>query len=174
MRWRTAFALLFTLVVATACSDDDGPFEPGIDRDLVVGIYDITTLTFDPNGSLPEEDIAERLDPAIRPQLVIARDRSFQIAFIDPVTSRIETVEGEYSTLRDGIRMEFDSDEGARLLILPRRLELDFHEELGTLSFAGAVDVPLNRLRELVPEYQGEQLPNQVRGALEVVFTRRE
>lgn len=173
MRWPTALALLGALVVTAACGGDGSPTEPGIDRDLVVGVYDITTLTFDPNGSLPQKDIAERLDPTIRPQFVVARDRTFQIAFIDPVSKRIETVEGEYSTLRGGIRLEFDSEQGARLL-LPRRLDLDFSEETATLSFSGEISVPLDRLRELVPEFQDEQLPNQVRGALAVVFTRRD
>ena len=174
MRWPAALALIGALVFTAGCGDDGNPTEPGIDRDLVVGVYDITTLTFDPNGSLPQKDIAERLDPTIRPQFVVARDRSFQIAFIDPVSKRIETVEGEYTTLRGGIRLEFDSEQGARLLLLPRRLDLDFSEETGTLSFSGEINVPLDRLRELVPEFRDEQLPNQVRGALAVVFTRRD
>lgn len=173
MRWPAALALIGALAAA-ACGKDKSPTEPGIDRDLVVGVYEITTLTFDPVGSLPEKDIAERLDPTVRPQFVVARDRSFQIAFIDPVTNRIETVEGEYTTLRGGIRLDFDSEQDARFLLLPRRLDLDFSQEVGTLSFSGEINVPLQRLRELVPEFSDEQLPNPVRGALAVVFTRRD
>lgn len=174
MRWRIIPALMLTAVIATTgCSDDKDPFEPGQDVEHVAGVYDIRTLTFDPNGSLEEKDIAARLDPNIPPQLVIGLDRTFQIAFIDPVTRRIDTVEGTLQVLTGGVRLNFATLDGAQRILLPRRLDLELDQEAGTLSFTGDVDVSLARLIELVPEFEEEQLRDPVRGTLTVKFTRR-
>ncbi len=176
MRWRPLWiALVGAAAAAGGCEDDDGsPFEPGLDPEVVAGVYDITRMTFDPNGSVPEVDIAERLDPAVRPQLVVALDRTFQLAYIDPTTKKIITVDGSYATLVDGLRLDFPSPEAARHVLLPQRLDLVYAGTTETLSFEGEVNADLSRLVELVPEFEQEQFPDPVRGELDLEFTRRE
>ena len=77
MRRRTMAAMLAG-VVAFGCGDDaedKTPFEPGLDRAEVAGVYDIGRLTFDPDGTLLSEiDVAGRLDPAITPYFLVALD----------------------------------------------------------------------------------------------------
>src|SRR5690606_345552 len=144
-----------------------------LDPAAVAGVYDITHMTFDPDGSVPEVDIAQRLDPTIRPQLVVALDLTFQLAYIDPATKKITTIDGEYETLLDGLRLKFPSRQASQQILLPQRLDLTYFEVSGTLAFDGAVDADLDRLVELASEYAEEQFPNPVRGRLEIEFTRR-
>lgn len=175
MRWRSLAVLTTAFLAAAACGDDDdGLLEPRLEREAVAGVYDISTLTFDPLGSLPVKDIATKLDPSIRPRLVVALDGTFQFAFIDPSTRRFVTVDGSYETLSDGILLSFGSTTDSQRLLLPQRLELTYTEAAGTLSFAGESDAFLARLIELVPEFEDEQLRDPVRGELRVTFTRRE
>lgn len=175
MRWRQLrIGILAAAVVLGGCGDDDGTtFEPRLDPEAVAGVYDITRMTFDPDGSVPQVDIAERLDPTIRPQLVVALDLTFQLAYIDPATKKITTIDGTYETLLDGVRLLFPSRQESQRILLPQRLDLLFSETTGTLSFAGSVDADLPRLVALAPEYAQEQFPDPVRGRLEIEFTRR-
>ncbi|HEX7051403.1 MAG TPA: hypothetical protein VF188_14445 [Longimicrobiales bacterium] len=171
---RVVFPIAAAAIVLAGCDDDDEPFAPGLDVDAVVGFYDPATLTFDPLGSLPVVHIAERLDPGVPPQLNLARDGTFQIVFRYLSTGRFEVIDGEFTTLPDGVRLEFGSEADAQRLLLPQRVELAFNASTGSLSFVGEVDVPLDRLLELAPEFEDEQLRDPVRGELTMIFTRQE
>ncbi len=177
MRRRAWSLALATLVVVGGCDDEDKtPFEPGLDRRVVVGVYEITRLTFDPHGSLPEIDVVDLLDPAIQPRFVVAADGTVQIAFIEPATGKFIAPEGTYETLTDGIRVEFEKDEAAKQVqgvLLPRKVDLVYMDTNETLSYAGDSDVALARLVDLVPAWKNEQLRDPVRGRLEIVFRRR-
>ncbi len=166
--------LIAALLVWGAVSGCGGrePAGPTIDRSAVAGIYHLTALSFDPQGSLPKTDILGRLAPADRPELAISRtDNRFRLAFRDPGTGLPELVEGTYTLLDDHIRLNFKKSADARSILLPQRLELDFDKVTMTLSYLANTDVSLARLRELVPEFRNEQLPDPVFGELTVVFT---
>lgn len=173
MSWRPLqIALVGAAVVFGGCSDERSPFAPRLDPENVVGVYHIVHFSFDPDGSIPGVDIAERLDPAIPPQLVVALDLTFQFAFRDPATKRFETINGNYETLVEGVRFNFQSRQDSEKLLMPQRLDLTYSEEAGKLSFDGSVTVALDRLVEFVPEYGEEQFPNPVRGRLKIEFRR--
>ncbi|HEX6939272.1 MAG TPA: hypothetical protein VF158_07655 [Longimicrobiales bacterium] len=174
MRRRPLWMVLVgAAAVAGGCSDEGSPLEPTLEPDVVAGVYDITRMTFDPDGSIPEVDIAQRLDPTVRPQLVVALDLTFQLAYIDPATKKIITVDGEYETLVDGIRLKFPSRDASQQILLPPELDLVYAAEAATLAFQGGVDADLARLVALAPEYAEEQFPDPVRGELDIEFTRR-
>lgn len=179
MRRRTLAAMLAG-VVAFGCGDDaedKTPFEPGLDRAEVAGVYDIGRLTFDPDGTLLSEiDVAGRLDPAITPYFLVALDGTVQLVFIDPVSKKLEVSEGVYETLTDGIRVKFESAEDAKAaekVLLPQRFDLAYTAINETLSFRGRSRITLARLIELKPEWKGEQLGDPVSGQLDVVFEKR-
>lgn len=175
MRWRMLSALLLTALIAVAaCGGDEDVFGPGLEIEPIAGVYDVTRLTFDVSGSLGEEDILARMDDAIPPQIVVSLNGTVQLVYMDPETGRFEAPEGTVAALQGGgIRITFDTAEGPRRLLLPRRLDFTFDQTDGTLSFTGDVDAPLSRLIQLVPEFAEEQLRDPVRGRLDVELTRR-
>lgn len=173
MRFNVLVAGFLAFAAVAACtSEDEGPFGPRLDREQVAGVYNLTTLTFDPRGSLPAKDVLGLLPPADRPQLVVGRtDDTFQIAFRDPVTGLIEPLAGTYELREKGIRLNFATLQDAQRLLFPQQIDLAFAEEAVTLSDERNQSVPLPRLRELVPEFAEEPLANPVPGRLMVLFT---
>lgn len=171
MCWRPAVALLVILGTA-GCGGGDGFAPNTIQPEEVAGLYNLTTLTFDPMGSLPNQNILARIDTTFR-QLVVSLDTTFQLAFIDPTTQKIEPLEGKYVLEADGIELVFRTDGDAQLLLLPRRLGLDFDQQAQVLSFGDSVSVSLTRVRQLIPEFQNEPLSDPLPGDLVVVFRRR-
>lgn len=163
---------LLALGVAAGCGGGQETTGPTVDRTVVAGVYNLATLSFDPQGSLPRTDILDRLAPADRPELVISKkDDSFQLIFRDPASGRFEVAEGNYTLLDGQVRLNFKKAEDARRLLLPERVEFNFNEAEVILSYRAYTNVSLMRLRELVPEFQNEQLPDPVYGELAVVFT---
>lgn len=146
---------------------------PSQDRSRVAGVYHLAALTFDPHGSLPKTDIMERLAPADRPELVLSRtDNTFQAVTRDQHTGRFVAVEGQYTILNgEGVRLRFKRLEDAQRLLLPQRAELVFDDTTMTLTYHANTAVSLTQLRNLVPEYRNEQLPDPVQGELVLVFT---
>ena len=174
--WRKAgsAAILAPLVLAlgaVGCGDDD-PSGPGLTLEAVAGLYDPTELTFDPQGSPPPGDILAQIQ-ATQPQLVISHTGGFQVAFLDPVTGFIRTPGGVATPTTAGVRLVFNSQADADLLLLPRTLDL-VHDGEGTLSFSGSVTVPRSRLMTLFPElYEGEAFQDPTPGTLIVTFELR-
>lgn len=168
-------ALAGAAVVLGGC-DDDSPLDVGLSPDDVAGVYDITEMSFDPDGSVPGVDILERIDEGdITPRLTIYRTNDeFQLAYNTPEDPPgIGIIEGRYEIIADGVRLRFFSEQQARKLILPANLDLAYFGLDGVLSFEGSVNVDLNALVDLVPEYGEEQFPDPVRGRLVIKFTRR-
>jgi hypothetical protein len=170
-RSRTA-ALALALVVASvsaACGDDDGPV--GLDREVVVGTYNLTALSFDPQGSIPEADLLARFP---NPQLILTSNNSAQLAYLDPSTNLVVTVQGTYATTVNGVRIDLAANSGYQQLLFSRRMEFVFDASARTLTFdADAPDgVSRARLVALVPSLANEQLLDPTPGRLRIVFTR--
>lgn len=165
-------AVLLALGVVAGCGGGRESTGPTLDRTVVAGVYNLATLSFDPQGSLPKTDILDRLAPGDLPELVISKKNdTFQLIFRDPATSLMVVAEGNYTLLDGQVRLNFKKGEDARRLLLPERVEFNFNEAEAILSYRAYTNVSLMRLRELVPEFQNEQLPDPVYGELAVVFT---
>jgi len=163
---------LIPALILMACGENAGLVGPVIDRADVAGVYNLTTLTFDPQGSLPARDVLALLEQADRPQLVLGRtDNTFQLAFRDPTSGLIEPLTGTYDLLARGVRLNFPAPSDGQRLLLPQRVDLMFAAESITLTFEGTLSVPLPRLRELVPAFREEPLSNPVPGRLALLFT---
>lgn len=171
---RKGFLLMATVVACSAwlgCSGGDTT-GPAVDRSEVAGVYQLAALTFDPQGSLPKTDIMNRLAPADRPELVLSRkDDTFQSVTRDQESGRFVAVEGTYTPLNGLVRLRFKKAADADRLLLPQRAEFDFDKTSMTLTYHANTAVSLARLREFVPEYRSEQLPDPVLGELVLVFT---
>lgn len=170
-RYRSIATIVLAAMTVVACGND-GPSGPSVDISLVTGQYAMTTLSFDPQGSLPDTNVLGAIGTA--PTLTLTADRNAQIAFRDPATNLIVTVNGSFRTTPAGIRIEFDAGSAYRQMLLSRRMDFDFVPATGTLSFVGdAPDgVQRARLLVLVPAFENEQLLDPVPGTLRVVFTR--
>jgi len=163
----TAFLAVLPL---TACSDSTSSDK--MDLDALAGDYSLTVLRFDPQGTLPEQNILAALETD-EIQLTLTLDREAQIVYRDPDTQLIVTIPGSFRPLAEGIRLEWASNSQYRQLLLSRTMEYSFNPASGTLVFdAEAPDgVSRARLLELVPAFQGEQLLDPTPGALTVTFT---
>ncbi len=160
-----AFAML---AGATACGDS-GPTGLKIEPDMV-GIYSLTALRFDPQGSAPEANVLPLIE-STQPQLVISQTGVFQIAFVDPSTHLIRTATGNVTRTAAGLRLVFGNKDAANELLLPERLELDWDAEAMTLTHTGIAEIPRARLLELFPTlYADEQLFDPTPGTLTVAF----
>lgn len=145
--------------------------EGGVDISTVVGTYVLTTLRFDPQGSLPDVDILPTLSEA-NTQLILTSDRAAQVVYRDPATQLVVTIGGSFRTTANGVRLEFAANSQYRQLLLSRRM--DFTLGGASLFFDGEAPdgVSRARLQALVPAFQGEQLLDPTPGRLRVTFTR--
>jgi hypothetical protein len=168
MNGKIALILAGTALLWGCGGDPSGP-----SRAELAGTYVLTDLRFDPQGVLPEIDLAARLE-VNDVQLVLAPDGQAQLRYTDPATSLLTTVGATYSTPVAGARVHFDQGPGLRAVLLSSRMTFDFTPSPGTLLFDGASPdgVDRQRLLELVPEWSEEQLFNPVPGRLVVEFTR--
>src|SRR5687767_5339260 len=93
------WTLVASAMLVGACGDDDPsrPDEPDLTRADVAGQYEMTQLSFDPQGSLGNVDILARIDPQDLPELVVspAKD-SLQLVFVDPEDGLVRPVDGSY------------------------------------------------------------------------------
>lgn len=169
---RIGSALLMLPGLALACGDD-GPSGPTIELLLVAGRYTMTDLAFDPQGSLPEVSILATLGDV--PEMTLTTNGSAQITFRDPDSNLIVTVNGFFDTTATGVRIDFA--DGARFdqLLLSDRITLTFDEAAGTLTFDGNSPdgADRERLLELVPDFEGEQLLDPVPGRLRIAFVKQ-
>lgn len=168
---RTFRVLPLAIAAALFAACDDDPSGPNIDRTLVVGTYTLQTLTFDPQGSLAAVDLGARI--GVVPELNLSSSGGAQVAYRDPVTNLVRTIDGTFRTTETGVRIDFDAEAAASLL-MPERLELEYDGAAGTLSFSGQPGDGVSRTRLLlfVPEWAEEQLLDPVPGVLTVVFVR--
>lgn len=165
-------ALALALVVASvtaACSDDDGPI--GLDRDVVVGTYNLTTLRFDPQGSIPEADVLAQFPT---PQLILTANNSAQLAYLDPATNLVVTIQGSYVTTVDGVRIDFAANSAYQQMLFSRQMQFAYNAANRTLTFDGESPDGVSRARllTLVPSYANEQFLDPTPGRLRIVFTK--
>ena len=174
---RRAGRVVATLALAAlpglaACGD--GGTGPVLDTALVTGTYNLTTLSFDPQGSLPAIDALAEI--GTQPQLIIASSGTAQIVYQDPSTNLFTTITGSFRTTVDGARVTFDDSSPYATLLLSRRMDfvLDTLTTPRRLRFDAAAPDGVNRARliELAPALANEQLLNPVPGDLAVIFTR--
>ena len=161
-----------TVVVAAACGDDS-PTEPTLTRAEVSGTYDLAVLSFDPQGSLPEVDVRERL-VLENPTLQLTSSGVAQLSYRDPQTNLLVTANGTYTTTTESVRVDFGEGTEHRTLLLSRQMTFDFQSAgQTTLQFTSDdATVPRARLVELAPEFADEQLFDPVPGTLEVTFRK--
>lgn len=167
-RTRTFCFVLVAITLLSCGGDAAGPSRP-----QVAGSYDLTALTFDPQGSLPGVDILGRLEGNV-PRLVLAPGGEAQLVFEDPATGLITTTDGAYSTPESAVRIDFGADNAFRSVLLSRRMTFAIDDAAATLGFDGAAPdgVPRDRLIQLVAEFADEQLLDPAPGQLVVEFTR--
>lgn len=159
-------------LLAAACDDDSPTGPPGLERSEVAGTYSLSVLRFDPQGSLAEVDLRDRLlvqDPSLQ----LTQDGVAQLAFRDPSTDLLVTANGTYTTTATSVRVDFGQETQHRLLLLPDAPEFEFQAgEEASLTFQSTdPTVSQARLIELVPEFEDEQLLDPVPGLLEVAFS---
>jgi hypothetical protein len=169
LRMRSTTLVLAALLAVACGSDASGPSRPGMS-----GTYVLTTLTFDPQGVLPEVDLRAQLGAAVLPRLILAPGGEAQLVFEDPTTGLISTVNGSYSTPQAGVRVDFGTNTAYRDVFLSRRMTFTAASETSPLTFDGTAPdgVDRQRLVQLVPDFADEQLLDPVPGRLVVVFSR--
>ncbi len=142
----------------------------------VAGNYALTALTFDPRGVLPEMDIRSRIEPEHQPTLTLTAQGAAQLVFLDPNTELTRTVGGAFSASSTEVELTFAQNSDYPRFLLSRRMVFTYTVEPPTLTFQGPAPdgVSPGRLRELVPDWEEEQLLDPTPGALRVVFTRSE
>jgi hypothetical protein len=120
-------------------------------------------------GSLPEKDLLATLDSTRIPRLLVAASGDAQLVYYQP-NGLLEIFSGTFVTLTDGIRLRFSDAAALKGLPLPRTLDLILED--GNLVYSDNVTIARQRLVELVPEFAGEPLAENVPGFLRVVFQR--
>lgn len=166
---RRSTAALLAMTLAFAACDDDGTEPEGLE---VSGTYNLTALSFDPQGSLAEVDLLARLEGGA-PRLILTTNGIAQLVFEDPETSLVTTVTGSYTTPAGNVRVDFGTDVAAESILLPTEMTFTYDEVAGTLTIDGAATGGVDRLQllVLVPEWQEEKLLDPVPGDLLVEFT---
>ncbi len=169
---RSIPALALGLAVALAACESDSA-GPDLDRNEVAGTYDLTTLAFDPQGSLPEVEVDSLFGGLLEPRILLTTTGDVQLFYTDPVTGLGRTVDGTYRTTSTGARITFDAGGNFPDLFLSETTQFTFNASARTLSFTGdaGTAVARDRLVTLVPELEEEQLLDPVPGTLRVVFT---
>jgi hypothetical protein len=87
------------------------------------------------------------------------------------VPARASARDNHFNTLLDGARVRFDDPGAPGELPLPRTVDLRLTGD-GVLVYSDNVNLPLARLRELVPEFADEPFIDPVPGFLRVIFVR--
>lgn len=154
-----------------ACDGNGGT--TGIPDIDVRGSYQLTELSFDPQGSLPAVDVRARLTGTI-PRLVLALAGRAQLVYEDPSTGLVTTVDASYRLTRDGdVRIDFPASTSLQSgIFLSRSMVFAYDEETRSLTFEGTSPDGVSRqqLIALVPEWAQEQLFDPVPGSLRVVY----
>jgi hypothetical protein len=160
-------ALMAGTALLAACGGDAS----GPSRTDLAGTYELTTLSFDPQGVLPEVDLLDRLD-VTGIQLTLADDGRAQLLYQEPGSGLVNIVEGSYSTPEIGARIHFTATAALNRLMIPARLTYTY--DSGALTFDGEAPdgVDRQRLLQLVPEWSDEQLLSPVPGRITVRFER--
>lgn len=161
---------LLAAALLSACDSASDPATPQLD---VRGSYSLTSLTFDPQGTLPAVDLRARITGSI-PRLVLVNDGRAQLIYEDQSTGLVTTADASYSITRTGA-VTISFDEGSTMYrgsFLSRRMTFTYDAAQRSLTFAGASPDGIDRQRlvAIVPEWADEQLFDPVPGTLQVVY----
>lgn len=167
-------ALAATLVMApvlAGCGGDSGPLAP--ERPDVTGTYTLTQLWFDPQGSLPDINLMERMEGPL-PKLVLVANGQAQLVSTDPATGLVVVANATYS-FTPANRVQFTFDAGSTLhsqTFLTNAMQFTFAQPPKTLLYDQTVTGGISRdaLRRLVPEWESEQLFDPVPGDITIVY----
>ncbi len=168
---RYSLLALATMTALTVACDDDDPTEPRLDRAEVAGTYVMTELSFDPRGSLPAVDVLDRVE-AQSPELRLTSGGLAQLNFTDPSSGLLRSADGTFATTISAVEITFQNGQPYATFLLSQQVLLDFNANEQTLIFDDEPTggVQRDRLRDLVPEFEDEQLEDPVPGELRVVF----
>jgi hypothetical protein len=168
---KSVWLAVAVVAIAAGCDDTDDPTQV-IDIDAR-GTYELTELTFDPQGVLPKVDLRSRITGTI-PKLTLATNGQAQLVFEDPETGLITVSDATYDVTNAGaIRLDFGSSNSLYdRTFLSREMTFDYTSDPASLTFSAASPegVSRERLLQLVPEWEDEQLLDPVPGTLTVVF----
>jgi hypothetical protein len=169
-RW--TITTVAALLIVAGCDGNSDPFQ--IEQIQLRGQYELTELSFDPQGVLPLVELKDRVGTNL-PRLVLARNLRAQLIVTD--TSGLTSLaNGVYaSTHADTVRLDFGSNASIYGRILMSQSMRFFRSEgSASLRFSGTHPDGLSRERllDLVPEFEGEQLLDPVPGVLTITFTR--
>jgi hypothetical protein len=164
-------AAVFVLLGAVVACEDSAT-EPMLEVGAVSGLYTMTVLRFDPDGSLQEQNLLPPTTNAA--QLNLTAQEQAQIVWVNPATSLVVTVPGTYATTTTGVRVQFESGSPHAQLLLSKEMTFTYSADAGVLTFDGPAPDGVNRARlvELAPSLAGEQLLDPTPGRLRVTFTR--
>lgn len=171
MRNKALLTLALAVCGAFAGCTEKDPTGPVQDYSQVSGVYHLEALSFDPQGSLPKTDLISRLAIRDRPELYLGKDGLFDALTRDQELGRPVLVEGTYSYKNGEVQLNFKKMADAEQFFLPQKVSFVFDKTAMTLSYHANTGVSLKRLRQVVPEFRTEQLPDPVVGELVVVFT---
>lgn len=165
-------ALTLFIPLVLACGDDSDP--AGVPDLDVRGNYQLTELSFDPQGTLANVDLRARITGTI-PRLVLANTGRAQLVYEDQTTGLVTTVDATYEVTGTGdVRLTFPTSTSLQSGIFHSRvMTFSYDEEPQTLSFEGSSPDGVNRqqLLALVPEWSQEQLFDPVPGSLRIVYS---
>jgi hypothetical protein len=167
----TLLAVAAAAALFAACGDSDSTGVVSIDAR---GSYDLSTLRFDPQGSLPDTDLRTSITGTI-PKLTLATNGQAQLVFTDPATGLITVSNATYSVTSAGIvKLDFGTANTLyRTVFLSRNMSFTYNATAKTLTFAGTSPDGVSRARliQVATEFQNEQLLDPVPGVLTVAFT---
>lgn len=154
-----ALGVALVLSAGVAGCDDGDPIEPDVlDLEVVEGLYEVLTITFDPSGAAPAADVLVALESGgISPTLNIGRTGSFQLFYRDQADGNVKPILGEVEPTSEGVDLVFPSQSSADHFVFPLRVPLGYDADSEILSFSGAADVSRVRLQQLFPELYGEE-----------------
>lgn len=170
--WQLAGVLpLLIALPLSSCSDSTSPDVTEVA--VVTGTYTLTSLRFDPQGTLPDQDILPVLGTD-NVQLILTGNLAAQVVYRDPFTDLFVTVQGTFRPTAEGVRLEWPANSAYQEILLSRNMDFVFDAGTGTLAFDGNAPDGVNRarLQTLVPAFQEEQLLDPTPGRLRVTFTR--
>jgi hypothetical protein len=141
-----------------------------LDIQDLVGTYSLTSLAFDPQGSLPDTDLLGPLGTS--PELIVTANKQAQIVYQDPISGFFTTISATAKTTKTGLKLTFAGNSAYANVAMSRTMEFTYAEANRTLSFDGDAPDGVRRqtLTRLVPAWASEQLFDPTPGRLRVTF----
>jgi hypothetical protein len=121
------FLGLTTGAFSMASCGGDGNDVTGLALADLVGTYEMTRLSFDPQGTLPEADILAALGTV--PELIVTGDGQAQIVYRDPINALFTTVSAAAKARTTTLRLVPGWENEQLLDPVPGRLRATFQRK---------------------------------------------